>query len=297
MSEKKRTIPNYSLSLANGHSWNIHADQNIEKWLSNFAEILSLSKTLTLSNASDFYITPEENAADQFFHGSWLELPNRYVRLFLSKKNRDILCILNRDLLNSRIDETVLMLFVMQGIFASEIQSGGLPLHAAMVHWKGNGILLAAQGGVGKSTCATRLPESWNAIADDTCLAVHSNENKYSIHPLPTWSVFFDNQDWGASWMVERSFPIQLICFLERSDSDDIIPLGNGEAAASIYQSAMQVWRGTQHLLSDPIMHKYWIKKIFQNSCSLSHGIPSAKLEFTKEGHFWENIESFLSRI
>ncbi len=295
MTEKTPISSAYSLSLANGHSWTIHADEKLEMWLSRFATILGLSLSLPRHGGSDFYITQVEGITETLSKEIWYELPNRYVRIFLSKKNRDIVCIPNRDFLTSRIDETVLMLFVMQAIYASEISSGGLPLHAAMVHWKGNGILLAAQGGIGKSTCAMRLPYPWQAISDDTCLAVYSEEKNFFIHPIPTWSVFFDYHDWEASWKVEKSFPIKLICFLERSALDEINTLGSGEAAACLYQSALQVWRGTQSKLSTQDQHQQWVKRIFQNSCSLSQMIPSTRLKFTKEGHFWEEIESFLS--
>lgn len=294
MTEKTPISSVYSLSLSNGHSWDIHAEINLEKWLLNFATILGLSQTLPRDGVSDFYITLEESVEENLSIGTWQELPNRYVRIFLSNKNRDIVCIPNREFLTSRLDETVLMLFVMQAIYASEISSGGLPLHAAMVHWNECGILLAGQGGIGKSTCAMRLPLPWQAISDDTCLAVYSGENTFSMHPMPTWSVFFDYQDWEASWKVEKSFPIQLICFLERGASDEIIALGSGEAAACLYQSALQVWRGTHSTPSAPDLHQQWVKRIFQNSCSLSHMIPSTRLKFTKEGRFWEKIETFL---
>jgi hypothetical protein len=43
------------------------------------------------------------------------------------------------------------------------------------------------------------------------------------------------------TWNVEEHVSLAAVFFLEQSTVDTAIPLGQGEAAVSIYQSAMQV--------------------------------------------------------
>jgi SynChlorMet cassette protein ScmC len=294
MYKESRSPVTYSLCLSNGQSWNLNAGKDLEIWLSRLAGVLRLSPSAPVPGRSDFYFTTDQVVADNLSPNVWQELPSRYLTIYLNRSNADICCLLHGNFLGDRIEEVVMMLFGIQGIFASAIRNGGVPLHAALICRDGQGIAIAAPGGTGKSTCATRVRQPWVALADDAGLAVISGEGHYLIHPMPTWSVFFDYQDWNASWQVEQAPNLELICTLKRSDTDAISPLGNGNAAALIYQSALQIWRGTQSRYSPATSHQHWTAQIFENSCRLARSVPCVTLEATKEGCFWEEIDRFL---
>ncbi|MEI6293341.1 MAG: SynChlorMet cassette protein ScmC, partial [Methanomicrobiales archaeon] len=247
-----------------------------------------------LSDRSDFYFTTNPHMADGLSPDEWDILPSRYLTLYLHRSSGNIRCLHHGDFLGDRIEETVRMLFSIQGVFASAILNRGLPLHAALICREGRGIAITAPGGTGKSTCAMRVQQPWEAPADDTGLVILSEDKHYMIHPMPTWSVFFDFQDWNASWCVEKAFPLELICTLKHGKTDEITPLGNGNAAALIYQSALQIWRGTQSTCSPVSLHQHWIAGIFENSCRLAHSIPCVTLNATKDGCFWEKIDRYL---
>jgi SynChlorMet cassette protein ScmC len=287
----------YSLTLSNGQSWNLHAGKDLEIWLSRFVAVLRLPVSSDLPCRSDFYFTTDGSVADGLYPDDWYEFPSRYLTLYLHRSRGDICCLLHGDFIGDRIEETVKMLFSIQGLFASAILTSGVPLHTALICREGHGIAITAGGGTGKSTCAMRVQQPWTALADDTGLAILSGDTQYMIHPMPTWSVFFDSQDWDASWQVEHAVPLNLICSLQRSKTDTIIPLGKGNAAALIYQSALQIWRGTQSKYSPASSHQYWIAKIFENSCRLARSVPCVTLNATKEGCFWEEIDRYLEKI
>lgn len=294
MNQDLHSAMSYSLTLSDGQAWNLRAGKGLETWLSRFAGVLRLPVSPCLPGRSDFYVTSDQHTADDFSHDDWYDLSSRYHALYLNRMNGDICCILEGDFLGNRIEETVKMLFGVQGIYASAILRQGLPLHAALISRDGHGIAIAAPGGTGKSTCATRVQYPWTAISDDAGLVVLSGDGKHMIHPMPTWSVFFDYQDWNASWPVEEGVPLELVCTLRRSETDSIEPLGNGNAAALIYQSALQVWRGTQVTSSPEISHQFWIGKVFENSCRLARNVRCVTLNATKDGNFWEEIDRYI---
>ena len=95
------------------------------------------------------------------------------------------------------------------------------------------------------------------------------------------------------TWDIQGHTPLCAAFFLEQAIRDEAIPLGHGEAAVMIYQSAMQVmyryWKGLdQRMLSTKK------RNLFENSCKLSESVPAFKLRVSLHGRFWEKIETVL---
>ena len=115
---------------------------------------------------------------------------------------------------------------IYQGVQAS----GGLPFHAGLVEWNSHGVLLAAPGNTEKSTCCSRLPHPWHALCDDEALIVHDEHKKrYLAHPFPTWSDYIFQRS-ERTWDVQRHVPLSAIFFLEQSETDEVVRIGEGQA-------------------------------------------------------------------
>ncbi len=187
------------------------------------------------------------------------------------------------------------MWLALEPIYQRVQESGGLPLHAALVERQGRSVLLAASGGGGKSTCCHRLPPPWRARCDDETLIVRDGKGKYFAHPLPTWS----DHLWRGSnhtWNVQQSSPLATIFFLEQAQTDEAILIGEGTAAAFINKSATEVCRRNWKNL-DPNEIRTLKIELFENACELAKALPAFKLHFSLKGRFWEEMERVLSEI
>jgi SynChlorMet cassette protein ScmC len=153
-------------------------------------------------------------------------------------------------------------------IYQQSIYRGGLPMHAGLVEVDGQGFALAASGDIGKSTCCRRLPDAWRPLCDDEMLVVLDKEKKYRAHPFPTWSDYLWQQS-EKTWNVQCSVPLSGIFFLEKSETDEVEPVGEGEAAALMTDSAMQIcekfWRN-----KDKEDQKEFREQLFNNSCKMA---------------------------
>jgi len=174
-------------------------------------------------------------------------------------------------------------------IYQQSISQGGLPMHAGLVEVDGQGFALAASGDIGKSTCCRRLPDAWRPLCDDEMLVVLDKEKKYRAHPFPTWSDYLWQQS-EKTWNVQCSVPLSGIFFLEKSETDEVEPVGEGEAAMLMTDSAMQIcekfWRN-----KDKEDQKEFREQLFNNSCKMAKKIPAYRLKVSLEGRFWKKME------
>jgi SynChlorMet cassette protein ScmC len=177
-------------------------------------------------------------------------------------------------------------------IYERALNSGGLPFHAGVVERDGKGVLLAAPKNIGKSTCCRRIPRPWNALCDEETLIVQDAQRQYLAHPFPTWSDYLTRGS-NRTWNVQRYIPLAAIFFLEQAEADKVIPLGQGEAAALMNQSAMQVCVRNWMNLDGEKMRAFR-KKLFDNACELTWAIPIFKLRVSLTGRFWEEMEKVL---
>jgi SynChlorMet cassette protein ScmC len=185
--------------------------------------------------------------------------------------------------------EITMMWQSLTPVYGRTLEKGGLPLHAALVERNGAGVLLAAGGGTGKSTCCRRIPPPWKALGDDLALAVEDPDGAYRVHPFPTWSDHLWRRA-ETTWEVERHLPLAAVVFLEQGAADRIVPVGKGEAAAGILESALQVcqsfWRSFS--VDDRRSLK---EKAFHNACGMAGSVPAFRLSATLDGCFWEELE------
>jgi len=180
-------------------------------------------------------------------------------------------------------------------IYEQVQETGGLPFHAALIEWNRLGVLLAASGGTGKSTCCLRLPPPWHVLCDDETLIVRDHQARYLAHPFPTWSDYLFRRS-KRTWNVQRHVPLYAIFFLEQAEADDIIPIGQGQATVLISQSTTEVCcRSWENL--DRRVIRALRKKLFDNACQLARTIPAFILHVSRFGTFWDEIEMVLINL
>lgn len=185
------------------------------------------------------------------------------------------------------------MRYSLYPIYQKAQDLGGLPFHAGLVESDGKGVLLAASRNIGKSTCCRRIPNPWDVLCDEEALVMRTDQEQYVAHPFPTWSDYLMKRS-ERTWDVQRYVPLSAIFFLERGETDEAIPIGQGEAAVQINNSVTQVLLRTHHYL-DREEVKVSRKKLFDNGCDLAGAVPAFKLRVSLKGRFWEEIEEVLS--
>jgi SynChlorMet cassette protein ScmC len=166
----------------------------------------------------------------------------------------------------------------------------GCPIHAALAEYKRKGILIAASGGTGKSTCSRRLPKKreWIPLSDDNALLIQKN-GQIMVHPLPTWS----DHLWRRAFTTFNTsyfVPVSAIFFLEQADTDEVIPLSKNMAIKKVYESFKQIWE------------TFWVtmgkdtkiamnKKLFDIAMEIIAMVPCYTLNATLNGKFWKELE------
>ena len=178
-------------------------------------------------------------------------------------------------------------------VVTGEIATGGLPVHTALVERAGEGVLIVAKGGTGKSTCCRRIPLPWHGLCDDEALIVKTGKNYYDVHPFPTWSEHM----WGPSelsWQVERHVRLSAIFFLERADIDASIPYPRWQAATSLYISSVEAF-GKYEMNMDTAHTTKFRARMLDNACQIALAVPAYVLKASLTGQFWDAIEQVLS--
>ncbi len=174
-------------------------------------------------------------------------------------------------------------------IYRREQFFGGLPFHAGLIELDGNGILIAANGGIGKSTCCRRIPPPWRALGDDQSLIVRDNSGRYVVHPFPTWSEHLWKPS-SKTWNVERYVNLSAIFFLERAEYDEVVPLERKRSLFMINEMAIQA--AVVGIINMNKEEERLLRlRLFNNSCDLSRSVPAYILRASLHGQFWKEIE------
>jgi len=168
-------------------------------------------------------------------------------------------------------------------------------LYAALVEKDGVGVVLAAQGGTGKSTCCRRIPSPWHALCDDEVLVVPDKHGHYMVHPFPTWSDYLIRRQ-TKTWNIQQYVPLSSIFFLDRLQSDQVITIKQGKSALYINNSSDQIFGDK---LRDSNQEEYLSikKKSFDNSCQIAKTVPVFKLQISLDSQFWKEIEKVLENV
>ena len=289
----------FILRLNGQLSWNVTGTGGTKEWLTKWARIMGLESGCEDGLPTIRFIRgtpvgpigtevpwrPDFPILEALPRDGWQVRDLRVIRIWRHPERTDLVC----ELLNVPVDhiEATMMWQALHPLYETVMCRGGFPLHAALVEHRGKGFLLAGAGGRGKTTCCERLPSDWTALSDDETLLVRSGKERPAAHPFPTWSATKAN---GRSWQVSRNVEPVAIFFLEQSADDRAVPMGQGEAAVRINQSANQSCFG--RLRSLPVSSRNeWRKMLFQNACDTAKIIPAYSLHVTKTGRFWEIIE------
>jgi hypothetical protein len=194
--------------------------------------------------------------------------------------------------------ESNLLREVISTIYQQTQDSGGLPLHSAIAARNGMAVLLVGNSGAGKSTCCRRLPPSWQRMGDEEALIVRNDRGRYIGHAFPTWSNLKRGRG-EQSWRVEHGVPLAAIFILQQAEIDEVAPVGEGEAALFLTDSATKMWDPCREGCPNPSGDGKWPprRSLFENACAIARSVPAFILRASRTGRFWEEIERTLSRL
>jgi SynChlorMet cassette protein ScmC len=291
----------YCIRLANGQGWRITATEEVISWMGKLIRIMEL-KECDLDGYPRLVFIHKENVEernrepfcdlhpglrDGLPPTGWKSQDFVWLQIWTHPEIPDVICEIKPQ--RGHEEEVLTMRMALQPIYQRSQDSGGLPFHAALLEWNGFGFILAASGSTGKSTCCRRLRDPWRALCDDEALVVRDNREGYLVHPFPTWSDYFLNRS-RQTWNIQSYLPLSAIFFLEQAETDQLVPMGQGQAAALVYASARQVCARNWMILSREQLIIVR-KRLFENACDLAKEIPAYKLKVSLKGNFWEEME------
>lgn len=300
----------FSLRLADGNGWLIVATPETISWVEKFAGIMQLKVNgqdahknwprmffcqydSDQNNVQELMNFMDLRAKKIFPRGGWKATNFSSVWVWRHPEIFDIICEIGSEI-DHQLD--IVRMWTSLYMICLRTQSfGGLPAHAALVELDGKGVLLAGPGGSGKSTLCRHLPKGWCAWSDDQALIVRGRKGSYMVHPAPTWSVHLWQRT-EMTWNVEKHLPLTAIFFIEPAAFDQVVPMGQGQAAAYLAESAMQVSSPSLNRL-DQKEARAVKRELFENASDLAREIPAYKLQVTLKDRFCEEIEKVLSQI
>jgi SynChlorMet cassette protein ScmC len=295
----------FIIKLANGQGWHIVATEGVSSWVEKLASIMQLKtcepngypqlifikRVSVRGGLGELTRMIEHKTITDIPVNNWKVHSLGDIRFWSHYDVPDVICEIGPGM-DHELD-IIRMWLSLHPIYQRVQGTGGLPIHAALIERNGIGVLLVAPGNTGKSTCCHRLPFSWHALCDDETLIVRDDNRKYFVHPFPTWSDYLYQRS-ERTWNVQQCIPLSAIFFLEQSEIDEAVSIGQGEAATLINKSAVEVcqrsWRNLDR--SQEIAFR---KELFDNACELAKEIRTYRLRVSINGRFWEKIEEVLS--
>jgi hypothetical protein len=177
-------------------------------------------------------------------------------------------------------------------LFYDIVQLGGGIVHGGLAVYHGQGVLLTAPPGGGKTTAFSTTPESWLLLSDDAALVWPDAKGAFHISPLPTWSVLLGvnpQLERIVQWQVGTSRPLAGILFLEKADAIALTRQHPIDAAFPLYRAfseypAVIIGR-TPHRIA-----------LFKAASALARTLPAWSLQLTHKGNFWPRLEEELNR-
>ncbi len=288
-------------------AWNLSATIGAAEWLERFASALGLPhgnkhgfpQIKFIRGAGD--VQPPNDPpwpADlaeiaALTAQGWKSYHRGLVRFWTLPSGSKLVC----ELLNSHAHKLDILMMgqALEPLHQKAMELQGVPIHGALVALGGQAVVLAGANDAGKTTCCQRLPERWDVLCDDETLVLRGNEGCFFAHPFPTWSDHFQLRS-GLRCDVSRRVPLSAIFFLQKSATVQVVPIGKGQAAARISESAGQTSFGRAPGL-EPYEKRRRRKSLFENGCDLALTVPTFNLRFNLAGNFWEQIEQILSDL
>jgi len=276
-------------SLSDGSEWQIIPTVETTGFVEKTAYIYGLSRGGT-GKGRRLFVVPEDDAGipSQCVgrHEEWRYQATSIMKFWFHEAGRDVVCQVTDE------DDYVALILqistLLYPIVDQLVSQGGLPVHAGVLARDGKCLIIPAAGNIGKSTCCRRMPPPWISPADDLAMVVRCPDEKYRLHPLPTWSrMIIDRQEKPGS--IQRSFELSGMFFLEQADTDEVLTLGGGEAAGKLLSSASDGLMAYKRY--GPEIVKPLKALLFKNACNISRAVPSYRLRATLTGQFWEGME------
>jgi SynChlorMet cassette protein ScmC len=295
----------FFLCLADRQSWRLVAHGAAAPWLERLAAIMGLSESGP-ENSSLLLFTFEKptqlprslctgpkglKALTAALPGDgWRSRQVSRVSLLSHPDVPHVICSMAKPACEG---EEILTLWAgLTPVYAGVQQAEGLLVHGGLFSYHGQGVLLVAPSGMGKSTCARRLGLPWRSLCDDQVLVVKVGSGLYRGHPLPTWSDL-----WGAgrrTWPVHEHVPIRAVFFLHRDTVNRIEPMGKGRAAALISKSVESMMSPTEQTLDGPEERRDFRIRLFDNASRFTASLPCFMLHADLTTRFWEQMEEGL---
>jgi SynChlorMet cassette protein ScmC len=287
-------LPGFSLRLGDGSLWWIAGSPEAASIAEKLAAIMELEEGDPEDAHLMFFY--ERHADQQWFKHprlqdqGWSNLRHFFYRLSFHPRLRHFLGEYDKS--NPNSSPYGMMCEALPSIHWESICRGGLPFHAALLEFQGQGVILAAAGETGKSTCCRRLPPPWRARCDDEVLAVLSPQGRYLAHPFPTWTDYLWERA-PNTWKVEAAVPLAGIFFFEQAPEDDCVPLKDVDAAVAAITSAGQVM-GRFLSWCDAGEARRLRLNMFDNACEIVKQVPTFHLRVSLTGKFWDKIKAAL---
>ena len=203
-------------------------------------------------------------------------------------RNSDRTCVL-RDVSCAEA-QFVALLDISLALVRAAQQNGAVLLHGALAERAGLGVVLAGPGGIGKTSASNRLPPPWRSLCDDATLVVRDPTGVFWAHAWPTWSRFVSEDGRGGSWDVQHAVPLRALFFLKQGSHDASDSMDVKKAAALLVESAQQAGLGMGRGLSAADKRALHLER-FETIYALAKAIPVFKLQLTRTGEFWSEIE------
>ncbi len=294
MEEPEKSEPvtvqrSYHLSLSDGNRWCFSADHRNTHVLDNLARIMRLNQGIVNGSPRLIFCSNGSNRGKGANRHTNTHKPFRFWK---HNGGPDVFCETND---NRGLEIQYLhMWHGLLPIYRQSVRKGGLAIHGALTELNGEGFLIIAPSGGGKSTCYHRFPGYWQPLCDDEALVVLDEQKKYRAHPFPTWSDYLWKRS-QRTWNVQYSVPLKGLFFLEKADIDTVESLGEGKAVVLMNASANQVFEKYYRILNKKDQRTLR-QRFFKNTCRMAKQIPSYRLCVSRDDKFWEKMEKVLDR-
>lgn len=285
----------YRLPLADGTVWGLSATKSLEPWLDELAAIMQLEMaSATAIDRKVFFLALNNKNQQPSPCPNWDYMKQGSVyRIWSNSTVPETFIELNREFIDHPEIKIINMWSALKVIYRYYVDNRIGPVHAALAKFNNQGILIAAAGGTGKSTCSLRLPAPWQALADDHALIVtNQTDGQFHVHPMPTWS----DHLWAtkfSTYDTTSAVPLKAIFFLEQSLQDKVTPLVKSIATHKTFICFKQIWENYMTKLNKTEKAAMG-QQLFNNACDLTENIPCYTLEATLYGQFWQAIEKVL---
>ena len=296
----------YGLELADGTLWKLSGDPKVNNWLGELARIMGLTRvskkptnTIYFHGVKDLLSTSfptNPNIGDRVSGNGWRSFKNGAIhRVWRHDQIPEIHVELHQAFLDHEEIRYINMWSALRELHRHALSKGGTPVHATLAALEGKGVLIAGDGGTGKSTCYSRFPDYWDRLCDDQALILRVGDGNFRVHPFPTWSDYLWRES-EKQWHVERSVPLKAVFFLEQAQKDQAFPINDpSEAILKYLEAAKQVWRSAWSRL-ERAEKRAQSAMLFDNVARMAHAVPAYGLRATLGGEFWKEIERVLSK-